>query len=78
MKSFVKWQFKTRDYPLKKLELQFLNDFEYYLKVEKKQKQITINKSLQRFRKVVRAAVAENYLNKAPLHFIKLKLLERK
>jgi len=73
VKSFVKWKFKTNDYPLKKLELQFLHDFEYYLKVEKKQKQITINKSLQRFRRVVRAAVAENYLDKDPFTLYKTK-----
>jgi integrase len=73
VKSFIKWQFKTNDYPLKKLELQFLKDFEYYLKVEKKQKQITINKSLQRFRSVVRTAVAENYLDKEPFLLYKTK-----
>lgn len=73
VKSFIKWQFKTNDYPLKKLELQFLNDFEYYLKVEKKHKQITINKSLQRFRKPIRIAVAEGYLDKAPFTLYKTK-----
>jgi len=73
VKSFVKWKFKTNDYPLKKLELQFLHDFEYYLKVEKKQKQITINKSLQRFRRVVRTALAENYFDKDPFTLYKTK-----
>jgi integrase len=73
VKSFVKWKFKVSDYALKKLELQFINDFEYYLKVEKKQKQITINKSLQRFRRVVKAAVAENYLDKDPFTLYKTK-----
>ncbi|WNH13867.1 tyrosine-type recombinase/integrase [Thalassobellus suaedae] len=73
VKSFIKWQFKTNDYPLKKLELQFLYDFEYYLKVEKNQKQITINKSLQRFRRVVRTALAENYLDKDPFILYKTK-----
>ncbi len=73
VKSFIKWQFKTNDYPLKKLELQFLHDFEYYLKVEKKQKQITINKSLQRFRRVIRTALAKNYLSKDPFLLYKTK-----
>jgi integrase len=73
VKSFIIWQFKANDYPLKKLELQFLNDFEYYLKVEKQQKQITINKSLQRFRKPIRIAVAEGYLDKDPFTLYKTK-----
>ena len=73
VKSFIKWQYKTNHYPLKNIELQFLYDFEYYLKVEKNQKQITINKSLQRFRRVVRAALAENYLDKDPFVLYKTK-----
>jgi len=73
IKSFIKWKFKANDYPLKKLKLQFLNDFEYYLKVVKKQKQITINKSLQRFRRVVKASIAENHLAKDPFTLYKTK-----
>ena len=49
------------------------NDFEYYLKVEKKQAQITINKSIQRFRKPVKVAVAEGYLDKDPFMLYKTK-----
>ena len=59
VKSFIKWKYKTNDFPLKKLTLQFLIDFEYYLKVEEKQKQITINKSIQRFRKPIKVALSK-------------------
>ncbi|MCL5127118.1 site-specific integrase [Algibacter sp. L4_22] len=76
--SFVKHHFKTNDYQLKKIEIQFINDFEYYLKVEKKQKQITINKSLQRFKKVVRIAVSEGYLDKDPFIVHKTKTVRTK
>ena len=31
VQAFVKWKFKTNDFPLKKLELQFLNDFEFII-----------------------------------------------
>lgn len=77
VKSFIKWKFKTSDYPLKKLQLQFLYDFEYYLKVQKNQKQITINKSLQRFRKPIKVAVAQNYLEKDPFRLYKSKTVKR-
>jgi len=76
--SFVKYHFKTNDYPLKKIEISFINDFEYYLKVEKKQKQVTINKSLQRFKKVVRVAVSEGYLDKDPFIVHKTKTVRTK
>lgn len=73
VKSFIKWQYKTKDIPLEKLDLQFLMDFEYYLKVEKKQKQITINKSIQRFRKPIKVAVSEKYLDNDPFMLYKTK-----
>ena len=73
VKSFIKWQYKTNDIPLEKLDLQFLMDFEYYLKVEKKQKQITINKSIQRFRKPIKVAISEKYLNNDPFMLYKTK-----
>ncbi len=73
VKTFIKWKYKANDYPLKNLQLQFINDFEYYLKTVKKHKQITINKAIQRFRKPIRVAVAENYLEKDPFILFKSK-----
>lgn len=77
VKAFIKWKFKTNDFPLKKLELQFLNDFEYYLKVVKKQKQVTINKSIQRFRKPIKVAVSERYLDSDPFMLFKSKRVNK-
>ncbi|SNR68482.1 Site-specific recombinase XerD [Lutibacter agarilyticus] len=73
VKSFIKWKHKTNDFPLKKLTLQFLIDFEYYLKVEKSQKQITINKSIQRFRKPIKVALSKGYLDRDPFMLYKTK-----
>jgi site-specific recombinase XerD len=66
VKSFIKYHYKVNDFPLEKLNLQFLEELDYYLKVEKHQQQITINKSIQRFKKPVKIAVAEGYLDKDP------------
>ena len=66
VKSFIKWQYQRTDYPLKDLKLQFLVDFEYYLKTERHLSQITLNKAIQRFRKPIRIAVAEGFLDKDP------------
>jgi len=73
VKSFIKWKYKANDFPLKKLTLQFLIDFEYYLKVEKKQQQITINKSIQRFRKIIKVALSKGYLERDPFMLYKAK-----
>lgn len=73
LKSFIKWKFKINDFPLKKLTLQFLIDFEFYLKVEKRQQQITINKSIQRFRKPIKVALSKGYLERDPFMMYKAK-----
>jgi len=51
---------------LKDLKLNFLTDFEYYLKTEKSFKPNTVYKTAQRFRRVVRVAVAIDYIFKDP------------
>ena len=73
LKSFIKWKYKTNDFPLKKLEANFLRELGYYFKVKKNLKQITINKKIQRFRKVTKVAVAEGYLDKDPFLLYKTK-----
>lgn len=66
--AYIKKKYSKSDYPLNKLELQFLIGFEYYLKTEKNQKQITINKAI---RKPIRVAVSEGYLDKDPFQLYK-------
>lgn len=63
---FIELKYKKRDYPLKKLKFHFIVDFEHYLKTVKNQKQITVNKAIQRLRKVVRTALDEGYLDNDP------------
>jgi integrase/recombinase XerD len=66
VKDFIKWKYGKNDFPLSKLKLQFLHDFEYYLKTERKQSQVTINKCIQRLRKPIKEALGEGYLEKDP------------
>ncbi|WP_405330770.1 site-specific integrase [Leeuwenhoekiella sp. LLG6367-2.1] len=66
VEAFIKRKHKKSDIALEELNLQFLSDFEYYLKTVKNQKQVTINKSIQRFRKPIKEAVAKGYLDKDP------------
>lgn len=75
--AFIKWKFKKSDYPLEELSLQFLDDFEYYLRTEKKQEQITINKTIQRLRTPIKQAISEGYLDKDPFVFYKSKTVRK-
>ena len=55
--DFIKHQYSKPDYPLYELKLNFLSDLDYYLKVVKGQNQNTINKVIERVKKVIKIAV---------------------
>lgn len=77
LQAFLKWKFKKADHPLEELNLQFLDDFEYYLKTEKKQEQITINKTIQRLRSPIKQAISEGYLDRDPFILYKSKTVRK-
>ena len=64
--GFIKFKYKKNDISLNKINLQFLTEFEYYLKTEQNQCQSTINKAIQRFRRLIKIAIAEGCLEKDP------------
>lgn len=66
LKSFILHNYKKKDYLLKDLKSSFIAEFEYYLKAEKKFKHHTIYKTIQRFRQIIKIAVASDFLSKDP------------
>jgi integrase/recombinase XerD len=73
LKAFLKYQFKKTDYEFADLNLKFLLDYEFFLKTEKNLSQATINKTIQRFRRIVRIAISEDHLEKEPFLMYKVK-----
>ena len=61
IEKFIKFKYKRNDIKLNKLDLKFIKDLEYYFKTELKLSQATINRSLQRVRKIVQFGIDENY-----------------
>lgn len=64
--EFIKYHYKKSDIKLKDLDFNFISEFDYYCKTELKHKQITINKSLQRLKKVIKQSLIQGYLDKNP------------
>ena len=64
--EFIKYHYKKSDMKLKNLDFNFISEFEYYSKTELEHKQVTINKALQRLKKVVKQSVINGYLDKNP------------
>lgn len=75
--GFVKFKYKRNDISLDKINLQFLTEFEYYLKTEQNQCQSTINKAIQRFRRLIKIAMAEGFLDKDPFLLYKVKKVKK-
>lgn len=80
--DFIKFQFKTNDIKWKEVKSNFLNDYDFYLKTQKgknKQglKQSTINKAIQRFRRTLKYAISEGYLEKDPFIMYEAKHIKK-
>lgn len=78
IKNFIKHQYNKNNFLLEDINLKFLKDFDYYLKINKNQKQITINKSIQRVKKIIKLAIAEGFITIDPFLLYKPKRVENK
>ncbi len=76
LKGFIKHKYNKTDVLLNKLNLDFLNEFELYLKIVKNKKQITINKDIQRLKMVVKSAVAKEHISIHPFIGHKVKTVK--
>ena len=77
LKGFIKHKFKIKDIQFKALKSSFLTHYEYYLKTEKNLQQSTLNKAIQRFRRVVMYAISEDYLTKDPFILYRAKRVKK-
>ena len=66
LKNFIKSKYKKSDFLLDQLSLKFIEDFSFYLIAEKRQKQITVNRTNRRLKKVIKLAISERFLEKDP------------
>ena len=75
--DFIKWKYKRNDIQIKSLKGAFLDDYSYFLKTEKNMAQSTLNKAVQRFRKVLKYAISQDYLDKDPFMLYKPKTVKK-
>ncbi|CAM3691673.1 site-specific integrase [Mucilaginibacter galii] len=71
--EFIKSYYHLTDYPLGQLKLGFLQDFDHFLKLQKVQNQNTVNKTIERGKKVVKIAVAHGWLTHDPFALFRKK-----
>ena len=66
IKGFIKDYYKKPDYQLNELKLNFLFDLDHYLKTNKGLNQNTINKIIERVKKVIKIVVGNGWLISDP------------
>lgn len=72
--AFINSNFKLEDYPVKDIDVKFINAFIYYLKTELDLSHNSALKYLSYFKKIVRIAYANGWVEKDPFYNFKLKV----
>ena len=73
IREFLKWKFNIVDINLTKLNFEFINDFEFYLKSQKNIDVNTNAKYIKNIKKIARECAAKNWLDKDPFMAYKVK-----
>ncbi len=79
VENYINLEYKTADIPVKDIDHKFISGLEYYLKTERKCAHNTAIKYVTNFKKIVRIALANDWISKDPfLNWkAKLKIVER-
>ena len=73
LQDFIKQEYKRNDYFVKEIDLKFINRFHHYLVTKKIGNQNTTTKYVVNFKKIMRIAFANNWVNKDPFFHWKAK-----
>ncbi|MEJ4089285.1 site-specific integrase [Galbibacter orientalis] len=79
IENFIKHEYKLNDIPVTDVDYQFISGFEYYLKTVRKCSHNTAIKYITNFKKIIRIALANDWIKKDPfLNWkVRLKNVER-
>ena len=74
--DFISFNFKKDDVPIEEVNHKFITDYEFYLRTERNCSHNTATKYLKNFKKIIRIALANEYITKDPFVNIKFRLEE--
>lgn len=79
LQGFMKYKYNVSDIPLNKINHKYINDFEFYLKSERNCGHNSAIKYIKNFKKIVRIAIANDWITKDPFlnYKVRLKVVER-
>lgn len=74
--NFIKFNFSKDDIPIADVNHKFITDYEFYLKTERNCSHNSATKYLKNFKKIIRIALANEYITKDPFANIRFTLDE--
>ncbi len=74
LESFLKCKHKKSDIDINAIGFEFINDFEFYLKSQKKVQHNSAMGDVKKLKKIIRQCVANNWLNKDPFMLYKIRI----
>ena len=66
LQLFLEFQYKVKDMPITQINHKFITDFEFYLKTERSNCHNTAIKYIKNFKKIVRIAMSNGWIDKDP------------
>lgn len=76
LEEFLEWKFKEKDISIKRLNFEFINDYEFYLKTVRNCAHNTVMGYIKKIKKIVRQCVAKDWLAKDPFVAYKMSFNE--
>ncbi|MFH4965451.1 site-specific integrase [Gaetbulibacter sp. M235] len=79
IEEYIRLDYKSNDIPVREVDHKFINGFEYYLKTVRNCSHNTTIKYITNFKKIIRIAYANDWINKDPFYNWKarLKIVDR-
>ncbi len=75
-RDFIKWKFRISDIDIRDIGHEFITDYDFYLRSERKCANNTVIKYIKNFKKIIRICIANGWLDKDPFIKYKPKLTE--
>lgn len=76
IEEFLQWKFQVNDISIKKLNFEFINDYEFFLKSVRNCGHNTVMGYIKKLKKIIRQCVAKDWLDKDPFIAYKVTLRE--
>ncbi|NIJ52516.1 site-specific integrase [Dyadobacter arcticus] len=71
-RNFIKWKYRVDDFEIKKLDYEFISQYEFWLKTVRKCAHNTTMKYLANFKKIVLLCVKKGWLTRDPFYGFKM------